>query len=166
MDNHHTETVLRPRAESHRTALACPQRWARTSTARHPGRPLYAAHNATPPLLPCRRPLLDRLLLSPRGCTGSERPVIMKKTYKEPIGRQGWKRSWATACRKAGLENFRFHDLRHIFVTRKVRQGWDDKRIMAITGHKTFAVFQRYNNPSEDDIKAVVLADPPRKVIG
>jgi len=32
--------------------------------------------------------------------------------------------------------------------------------------HKTFAVFQRYNNPSEDDIKAVVLADPPRKAIG
>jgi hypothetical protein len=35
---------------------------------------------------------------------------------------------------------------------------------MAITGHKTFAVFQRYNNPR--DIKAVVLADPPRKVVG
>ena len=27
------------------------------------------------------------------------------------------------------------------------------------------AVFQRYNNPSEEDIKAVVLADPPRKAI-
>jgi len=80
----------------------------------------------------------------------------MKKTYKEPIGHQGWKRSWATACRKAGLENFRFHDLRHIFVTRKVRQGWDDKRIMAITGHKTFAVFQRYNNPTEEDLREVV----------
>jgi len=47
-------------------------------------------------------------------------------------------------------------------VTRKVREGWDYKRIMAITGHKTFAVFQRYNNSSEeDDIKAVVVADPP-----
>jgi hypothetical protein len=37
---------------------------------------------------------------------------------------------------------------------------------MAITGHNIFAVFQRYNNPSEEDIKAVVLADPPRKVVG
>ena len=56
----------------------------------------------------------------------------------------------------------RFHDLRHTFVTRKVREGWDYKRIMAITGHKTFAVFQLCNNPSEeDDIKAVVVADPP-----
>jgi hypothetical protein len=46
-------------------------------------------------------------------------------------------------------------------VTRKVREGWDYKRIMAITGHKTFAVFQRYNNPSEDDLKEVVAGTPP-----
>lgn len=84
----------------------------------------------------------------------------------QPLGRQGWKRSFATACRKAGLEGFRFHDLRHTFITRKVREGWDYKRMMAITGHKTFAVFQRYNNPSEDDIKAVVLPNPLQKKVG
>jgi hypothetical protein len=44
--------------------------------------------------------------------------------------------------------------------------GWDYKRIMAITGHKTFSVFQRYNNPSEDDIKEVVLGIPPKKYTG
>jgi hypothetical protein len=32
---------------------------------------------------------------------------------------------------------------------------------MAITGHKTFADFQRYDNPSEHDIKEVVLAPSP-----
>jgi hypothetical protein len=37
---------------------------------------------------------------------------------------------------------------------------------MAITGHTIFAVFQRDNNPSEEDSKAVVLADPPRKMVG
>ena len=70
------------------------------------------------------------------------------------------------ACRRAKLQDLRFHDLRHTFVTQKVREGWDYKRIMAITGHKTFAVFQRYNNPSEDDIKEVVLADAPKKMVG
>ena len=35
---------------------------------------------------------------------------------------------------------------------------------MVITGHKAFAVSQRYNNPSEEDIEAVVLVEPPRKV--
>lgn len=79
---------------------------------------------------------------------------------------EGWKRAFQTACRKVGLEDFRFHDLRHTFVTRKVWEGWDYKRIMAITGHKTLAVFQRYNNPSEEDLKAVVLASPPQKMVG
>jgi len=37
---------------------------------------------------------------------------------------------------------------------------------MAITGHKTFAVFQRYNNPTEEDVKEVVLANTPKKVVG
>jgi integrase len=82
------------------------------------------------------------------------------------LGRQGWKRSWATACRNAKLEDLRFHDLRHTFVTRKVREGWDYKRIMAITGHKTFAVFQRYNNPSREDVKEVVADSPPGMVQG
>jgi len=69
---------------------------------------------------------------------------------------EGWKRAFASACQKVGLTDLHFHDLRHTFVTRKVREGWDYKRIMVITGHKTFAVFQRYNNPSEEDLKAVV----------
>ena len=79
---------------------------------------------------------------------------------------EGWKTAFHTACRKAGVEGFHFHDLRHTFVTRKVREGWDYKHIMAITGHKTFATFQRYNNPTEEDVKAVVLANPPRKMVG
>jgi integrase len=78
----------------------------------------------------------------------------------------GWKRAFHTACQKVELEDFHFHDLRHTFVTRKVREGHDYKRIMAITGHKTFAVFQRYNNPTEEDVKAVVLANPPKKMVG
>jgi hypothetical protein len=52
-------------------------------------------------------------------------------------------------------------------VTQKVREGWDYKRIMTITGHKTFAVFQRYNNPSEEDLKAVVAnSGVPRQSVG
>jgi integrase len=71
---------------------------------------------------------------------------------------EGWKTAFKTACRRAGLKGLWFHDLRHTFVTRKVREGWDFRHLMAITGHKIFAVFQRCNNQSEDDIKEVVLA--------
>jgi len=74
---------------------------------------------------------------------------------------EGWKTAFKTACRKAGLEGLWFHDLRHIFVTRKVREGWDYKRLMASNGHETFAVFQRYNNPAAEDLQEVVLAPAP-----
>jgi len=78
-----------------------------------------------------------------------------------------WKTAFTAACRKAKLGNLHFRDLRHTFVTRKVREGWDYKRIMTITGHKSFAVFQRYNNPSEDDLKAVVAnAGAPGQFVG
>ncbi len=70
---------------------------------------------------------------------------------------EGRKTAFKTACRNAGLPDLHFHGLRHTFVTRKVREGWDYKRIMAITGHKTFAVFRRYNNPTEEDIKTEVV---------
>ena len=48
----------------------------------------------------------------------------------------------------------------------KGERGVGYKRIMAITGHSTFAVFQDYNNPSDEDIKEVVSGAAPRKIVG
>lgn len=36
----------------------------------------------------------------------------------------------------------------------------------AVTGHKTFAIFLRYNKSSDDDVRAVVLAHTPGKMVG
>jgi hypothetical protein len=41
----------------------------------------------------------------------------------------------------------------HTFVTNGRRAGIDYFRIMAITGHKTMAVFKRYNTVDEGDLK-------------
>jgi hypothetical protein len=32
-----------------------------------------------------------------------------------------------------------------------------------ITGHKTFAIFQHYNNPTEDELRQVVTTTPPTR---
>ena len=123
-------------------------------------------HKRIIPISPTLRTVLTEIRASQRqGKVASISGYVF--TWKgKAFSRQGWKRSWKTACTKAGLAGLHFHDLRHTFVTRKVREGWDYKRIMAITGHKTFSVFQRYNNPSEDDIKEVVLGIPPKKNAG
>ena len=57
------------------------------------------------------------------------------------------------ACQKAGVKDATFHDLRHTFVTNARRAGIDYFRIMAMTGHKTMAVFKRYNTVGEADLR-------------
>jgi integrase len=61
--------------------------------------------------------------------------------------------AFGRACQKAGVKDATFHDLRHTFVTNTRRAGIDYFRIMAMTGHKTIAVFKRYNTVDEADLR-------------
>jgi integrase len=63
------------------------------------------------------------------------------------------RRAFEVACRKAGIDDVVFHDLRHTFVTNMCRAGVDYFRIMAVTGHKTMTVFKRYNTIDEADLR-------------
>jgi integrase len=50
---------------------------------------------------------------------------------------------FAKACREAVVKDFTFHDFRHIFVTRKRREGHDPIKIMKAAGHKTVSMYLR-----------------------
>ncbi len=63
------------------------------------------------------------------------------------------KRSFNSAFRRANIKDFRFHDLRHTFVTNARKAGVHDFVIMAITGHTTFEMFKRYNKVDREDLK-------------
>ena len=54
------------------------------------------------------------------------------------------KTSFNAAREKAGLQDFRFHDLRHTFASRLVQQGVPLYEVMHLTGHKSFSMVQRY----------------------
>jgi hypothetical protein len=56
-------------------------------------------------------------------------------------------------CQRESLSNARSHDLEHTFVTNARRAKIDFFHIMAITGHKTLRVFQRYNLIDEGDLQ-------------
>jgi len=62
--------------------------------------------------------------------------------------------AFESARRKAGLQWFRFHDLRHTAITNMRRAGIDHLTIMRISGHKTMACFTRYNSFREPDLQA------------
>ena len=61
---------------------------------------------------------------------------------------------FARVCRVMGLTDLVFHDLRHTATTNLRRAGVDALTAMKITGHKTMAVFKRYNTIDEDDLTA------------
>lgn len=60
---------------------------------------------------------------------------------------------FVTACERAGLQDFHFHDLRHCAVTTLARLGVNEKTIMRITGHKTTHMLRRYQRVDETDLQ-------------
>ncbi len=79
------------------------------------------------------------------------------------IGRLGkpfndMRTSFEKACVKAGIENFRFHDLRHTAASYMVMAGVPLKTVGEILGHKSMAMTERYAHLSpEHKRKAVNL---------
>jgi len=65
------------------------------------------------------------------------------------------KHSFQTACKRAGIENFTFHDLRHCALNNLRKAGNDFFQIMALSGHKTVSVFKRYNLVTEDELAGI-----------
>ncbi|HEY9081180.1 tyrosine-type recombinase/integrase [Magnetovibrio sp.] len=60
------------------------------------------------------------------------------------------KTAFGRACKRAEVEDFRFHDLRHTFASRLVQQGVSLYEVMHLTGHKSFEMVQRYAHLAPD----------------
>lgn len=55
-----------------------------------------------------------------------------------------WKTAWKAALRRAGIEDFRWHDLRHTTASRLVRAGVDISAVQEYLAHADIATTRRY----------------------
>ena len=54
--------------------------------------------------------------------------------------------AWRRAVKAAGIEDLRFHDLRHEAVSRLFELGLNPMEVAAISGHKTLQMLKRYTH--------------------
>jgi integrase len=60
------------------------------------------------------------------------------------------------ALRRAGIKDFRFHDLRHTFASRLVMAGVDIRTVQVLLGHKDIRVTMRYSHLSDQNLRRAV----------
>jgi integrase len=70
------------------------------------------------------------------------------------------KTSFNTACRRAKVKDFRFHDLRHTFASHLVMAGVDIMTVKELLGHKSLTMTLRYAHLAPaHKVKALELLD-------
>lgn len=69
---------------------------------------------------------------------------------------KGVRKTFEGACRRAGIEDLTFHDLRRTFGTRLLEAGVDIVTISKLYGHSSVLVTQRYLHPKDSLSKEAV----------
>lgn len=65
-------------------------------------------------------------------------------------------KAFQLAVKKAGIEDIRFHDLRHIFASYLIMDGVDLKTVQELLGHKTIRMTLRYTHLSPAHKKTAI----------
>jgi integrase len=74
------------------------------------------------------------------------------------FGPRSVRRAFESACERAKLINFHFHDLRHTFASWLVMRGRPLKEVQELLGHQTITMTMRYAHLSPDRLRDAVAS--------
>lgn len=93
------------------------------------------------------------LLASKQASTGLSRGPVFKTPLGNLLQVRFLVREFCEARNRAGIPDFRFHDMRHTFATRLVQRGVDLYKVQRLLGHKTNLMTQRYAHHSPESLR-------------
>lgn len=87
-----------------------------------------------------------------------------KKGERYPMSETVIRRPWSAALAEAGVESFRFHDLRHTRGTRILRATGNLKAAQRALAHKSIKTTLRYAHATDDDVRQALDASESRTI--
>jgi integrase len=69
--------------------------------------------------------------------------------------------AWEKALKRAGIENFRWHDLRHTWASWHRRAGTPTHELQRLGGWRTARMVERYAHLAPDDLAQAALRIDP-----
>jgi integrase len=103
--------------------------------------------------LPVKGKALDLLIEQSKVRSLHSPYVFTSPTEAKPIDIRS---AWETAIKKAKIEDFRFHDLRHSAASYLAMNGASLAEVAEVLGHKTLQMVKRYAHLSEAHTASVV----------
>lgn len=83
--------------------------------------------------------------------------ALQVKGDRYPFSHDGWRKEWARARSAVGLEDLRFHDLRHTFGTRALAASSGNlKTVQRLLGHSDVSTTLRYLKSDVEDLRATM----------
>ena len=69
-----------------------------------------------------------------------------------PMSANALRLAWERLKRRAGIEDLRFHDLRHEAISRLFEKGLNVPEVAVMSGHRDPRMLFRYTHPRPEDI--------------
>ena len=86
---------------------------------------------------------------SPRPWRDPGSPLVF---HRDGIPIRRWRTAWRTACQAAGVPTRFLHDCRRTAARNLIRANVPERVAMLLTGHKSRAIFDRYNIIHEQEL--------------
>ena len=99
-------------------------------------------------ILPISHPIAEALARR-RARRNPDSPLVF---HRDGISIRRWRTAWRTACQAAGVPTRFLHDCRRTAARNLIRASVPERVAMLLTGHKTRAIFDRYNIINEQEL--------------